>query len=169
MFSNSLAFYNYTQLENCSLVGGNFQTYKPSFRAKFNFSSKDKKRIIQTADLLRQFFNARPKLSVHRKFGKATSFNILIFPNFNSTLRVLRLVYLLRSSSRKKLASFKFKREGSIYIILRDFVTLYPFKIKDYDFYDWRFGFVLYSHFHNQSDFTNFNSINFYFNFFNLQ
>jgi hypothetical protein len=49
---------------------------------------------------------------------------------------------------------------------------LFPFKIRAYDFHDWRLTFVLASIRQNfinaNSEFNKFNSINFYFNFFNL-
>lgn len=168
MFFNSITFYNYLQLENCSLTQEKINFYTPKFNVKFNFSAKDKKRIMQTSELLFQFFNARPKLTVVKGFGKVTSFNIYLSPNFNSILRVLRTVYEIRNSSRKKLVNFKFKRNGFTYLILRDFVTLFPFKIKSYDFHDWRFNFVLISTSSTDSEFNKFNSTNFYFNFFNL-
>lgn len=168
MFFNSINFYNYLQLENCSLTQATTAFYDPRFTVKFNFSVKDKKRIMQTSDLLCQFFNARPKISVAKNFNKITSFNIFISPSFNSMLRVFRIIYSIRGSSRKKLVNFKFKRDGFTYLVLRDFVTLFPFKIKTYDFHDWRFNFVLASNLRNSSEFVKFNSINFYFNFFNL-
>lgn len=168
MFFNSITFYNYLQLENCSLTQEKINLYVPKFKVKFNFSVKDKKRIMQTSELLFQFFNARPKLSVVKKFDKPTSFNIYISPNFNSILRTLRIVFDVRNSSRKKLVNFKFKRNGVTYLILRDFVTLFPFKIKSYDFHDWRLNFTMISISSTDSEFNKFNSINFYFNFFNL-
>lgn len=168
MFYNSHKFYNYTQLENCSLLQEKIVYFSPRFRVKFNFSAKDKKRIMQTSDLLCQFFFARPRISVVKKFNKITSFNIFISPSLHSTFRALRIIYFIRGSSRKKLVTFKFKRSGFTYLVLRDFVTLFPFKIKSYDFHDWRFNFVLISNTRFNSEFEKFNSANFYFNFFNL-
>lgn len=168
MFFNSIDFYNYVQLENCSLTQNQVNVFCPSFNVKFNFSVKEKKRIVQTSDLLFQFFNARPKISVVKKFGKLVSFNLSISPNFISIFRVFRVIYSVRTSSRKKLVIFKFKRNGFSYVILRDFVTLFPFKIKAYDFHDWRYNFVLSASDMNSNEFKKFNSTNFYFNFFNL-
>ena len=168
MFFNSIDFYNYTQIENCSLTQEQFSIFIPKFHVKFNFPAKEKKRIIQTSDLLFQFFNARPKIRVVKKFGKLSSFTLSVSPNFNSIFRVFRIVHSIRASSRKKLITFKFKRSGFTYLVLRDFVTLFPFRIKTYDFHDWRYNFVLFADSKSSTEFKKFYTINFYFNFFNF-
>jgi hypothetical protein len=168
MFFNSISFYNYIYLENCSLYQSKLHTVNPQFRVNFNFPSKQKKRIIQTSDLLYQFFSTRPKINVVKRFEKVVSFNIFINLSNQSLMRFFRILYFIRRSSRKKLINFNFKRNGKHYISLQDFVTLFPFKIRAYDFHDWRFTFSLSSVNSNfkPSDFCAYNIINFYINFF---
>lgn len=168
MFFNSISFYTYLQLDNCSLCLHNPIFYKPEFKTNFTFSVSDKKKIMQTAELLTQFFLTRPAIRAHKKFDRISSFSVSAKPNFSSLLRALRVIYAIRQSSRKKLITFKSKRNGFIYIVFKDFVTLYPFKLRSYDFHDWRSQLVMVSisKFSRLSEFEKYNAMNFYYTFY---
>ena len=168
MFFNSISFYSYLQLENCSLNAYEAVFYRPEFKTNFTFAASEKKKIIQTSELLTQFFLVRPRIGSYKKFERISSFSISVKPSFSSLLRAFRIMYAVRLSSRKKLITFKFKRNGFIYVIFKDFVTLYPFKIRSYDFHDWRsqLAIVSISNFKKLSEFEKYNSINFYYTFY---
>lgn len=169
MFFNSISFYNYVQIENSSLHEQKFSMLSLPLFVNFSFSIKEKKKILQTSDLIFQFFLARPKILSTKKINKTTSFNVFINPGFVSLFKALRIAHLTRNSTKNKLVGFKIKNNGTIYIIFKDFVTLQSFKIKTYDFHDWRNQFVIVfptnQHLKN-SEFSIYNKINFFITYF---
>jgi len=167
MFINSISFYSYSQVENSSLSSNFFYPLDFKFSVNFFFSAKEKKKLLQTSDLIGQFFISRPKLSSKKKMNKLSAFNVSINPNFFSIFIAFRLAWTTRNSIKKKLITFVFKPNGAVYLIFKDFVTLYPFVIKNYDFHDWRNQFVISSsHTIKASEFFAYNKINFFITFF---
>lgn len=169
MFINSIFFYAYAQLENNSLSSNFFYSSEFKFSVNFFFSSKEKKKLLQTSDLMAQFFISRPKLTSKKKMNKLTAFNVSITPNFFSLFIAFRVAWATRNSIKKKLITFVFKSNGAVYLIFKDFVTLYPFAIKNYDFHDWRNQFVMFSRpslVSKNSEFFTYSKINFFINFF---
>lgn len=142
MFLNSYDFYKYQEIENFSLFQDKFSLDFPTLESNFNFNQKESKKIMQTTQLIYQFFGLRPKLKTVIKFGRPHSLNVGFHCKLSTILSAIKVLYRIRKSSKKKLVTFRFNRDA-IYICMKDFVTFYPFKIKLYDFHDWRHEFVL--------------------------
>jgi hypothetical protein len=169
MFINSIFFYSYGQIENNSLSSNFSLSPEFKFSVNFFFSPKEKKKLLQTSDLMIQFFISRPKVISKKKMNKLAAFNVSITPNFFSLFMAFRVAWATRNSIKKKLITFTFKANGDVYLIFKDFVTLYPFTIKNYDFHDWRNQFVMFSPSSltsKNSEFFTYSKINFFINFF---
>lgn len=143
---NYLSFYNYYVAQNVVLQSGTFVKYKPQLYIAFFVKADQKKKVMQTCELFSQFFKARPHVSAkYNVHGKVTGFLIQLNLNKHSAKRFFELLALIRSGTRKKLISFQSGNRGSQIIIkLKDFVTLYDFKIKFYDFHDWRYTLAVF-------------------------
>jgi len=142
---NYLSFYNHYTLQNTILQSNKIIKVKPRLYVAFFVKSDQKKKIIQTCELFKQFFKKRPKIvSKFNTQGKLLGFLIIINLNKRSAKRVFDTIVITRSGSRKKLITFQSISKGSQIIIkLKDFVTLYNFKIKFYDFHDWRYTLTI--------------------------
>jgi hypothetical protein len=137
-YSNSLEFYNFFQAENSVLLTNKFYAYNPQFRVHFGILNTSKLELLQTLELLYQFFGIRPAISTVKSFGKPSRFNLSLDLQGRSVTKLFKIISTVRSSSRRKLISFTFKFNGSFFIKFKDFITLYPFKIRFYDFHTWR-------------------------------
>lgn len=168
MFSNnSTTFFNFISAEN----GVFFETQSSSIVADLNFTLNFKLPItaklsmLQAFELFNQFFAVRPKVKTIKKFGKSTHFNVSINLNGHSLEYFFSTLYTVRNSSRKKLVVFKFKA-NDLLIIIKDFITLFPFKIKFYDFHSWRSQIVLGASLSNLSTYEKFIFTSFFTSFF---
>jgi hypothetical protein len=138
MVSNFSNFYNYLQIDNTALVGSSYFFYCPEFEINFSVSSTSKLQLLQTFELLYQFFKVRPSVRVTKQLGKVTKFNIKLTIRGHVNFNLFRTIYRIRSSSKCKLIRFTFNRSGQLFIVFNDFTTLFPFEIKFYDFHTWR-------------------------------
>jgi hypothetical protein len=142
---NSLNFYNYYAIQNSVLCSNERIKFKPRLYLAFFVKVNQKKKLIQTCELFYQFFKARPNIvSKFNNQGKLIGFLVQINLGKKSVKRLFNLLLKIRSGSRKKLISFQSTKGGTQIILkLRDFITLYNFRIKFYDFHDWRHTLTL--------------------------
>jgi hypothetical protein len=138
MIFNFTGFYNYYQLDNTSLVCESYFFYSPEFNVNFSIPCNQKLLVLQAFDLLYQFFQIRPVLKSVEQFEKVIKLNISLSIKNRNLSTFFHLVYRIRSSSKFKLIKFKFSKSGHFSMIFNDFTTLFPFKIKFFDFHTWR-------------------------------
>ena len=167
MFYKSFVnFYNFTQIENSVLLNNsvpNFSNLK--FGLNFRLPITGKLQLLQAFELFYQFFSVRPKIRTIKKFGKSTHFNVSLHIRGVNLINFFENLYTIRNSSRRKLVSFKIK-SSDLFITMKDFITLYPFNIRFYDFHSWRFQVVLTAATYDYSLHEKFIFSNFFNNFF---
>jgi hypothetical protein len=163
---NSLAFFNYCQIENLTLISSNFWAYDPNFELNYYLVDKNKMFILQTFELFYQFYGVRPKLFSLKKFDKFQNFSLILSIRQRNSYQFFKTLHNIRSSSKTKLVNFSFKENGKLYILLQDFITLFQFQIRFYDFHSWRNEVVIHSHPKHTSHFEFFGIINFFYSFF---
>lgn len=168
MFSvNSIMFFNFLSAENsvffeqrCSSV---FE--QSGFHLNFKLPIAEKIQVLQGFELLNQFFSSRPRIQTVKKFGKSTHFNLKLTLNSDNLHIFLNNLYGIRNSSRRKLVHFKFKSDQLV-IAFKDFITLFPFQIRFYDFHSWRHQVTLSYSFFNLSGYEKFVMTSFFASFF---
>ena len=138
MTFNFVPFYNYIQFDNSSLASSSYCTYSPELELSFSVSTTSKLHLLQTFELLYQFFQIRPIFSSVKHFGKVVRFNMKLSIKGYTINNFFRTIYRIRSSSKFKLIKFTFSKSGRCFILFNDFTTLFPFEIKFYDFHTWR-------------------------------
>jgi hypothetical protein len=163
---NSLGFFNFYCNENLSLISKNVWKYVPNFELNYYINEKNKMFIIQTFELFYQFYGIRPKIHTLKKFGKYQNFKLLVSIRSSSFYTLFFTLFNVRSSSKTKLINFRFKETRDFYVSIKDFITLFPFKIRFYDFHSWRNEVVIHTHFKNFSILESFAVINFFYSFF---
>jgi hypothetical protein len=168
MIFNFTSFYNYSQLENSSIVSSSYFTYTPEFEINFSVPATSKLQILQTFELLDQFFQVRPVLKSVKHFGKTVKFNIKLSVKGYNLNNFFSIIHKVRSSSKCKLIKFNFNKSGHFFITFNDFTTLYPFEIKFYDFHTWRNVVSVYANTSENYPFfnTSYTTVNFFHNFF---
>ena len=141
MHSNSFEFFNFQSIENQSIFLPYSVEYRPLFKVNFVLPTKQKLLVLQTFELLYQFFTIRPSVkSIKKKFGgNYKSFTLFLTLRMYYLHKVFLLFFRIRNSSKFKLIKFILTDHGTFFIKLNDFTTLYPYKIRSsYDFYTWR-------------------------------
>jgi hypothetical protein len=148
-----MAFFTFISTENNIFFADTYRSaevvQKGNFFLSFKLSITSKIQVLQAFELFNQFFAVRPLIKTIKRFGKPTHFCITLCLRGESLHRFFSILSSLRNSSRRKLITFKFKTSGLI-LIIKNFITLFPIKIKFYDFHSWRSQVVLSSNFSSE-------------------
>lgn len=163
---NSLDFFNYQYLSVCGLISEKYWTYTPQFEITYYLKDTDKLFILQTFELFYQFYGVRPQFFSLKGFNRYQNFKLHLSFRMPYCYNFFDVLFAIRGSSKTKLIRFDFRESGILYLSIRDFITLYPFKIRFYDFHSWRNEVVIHANINFFTQVEFFGVINFFYSFY---